>query len=83
MVRVTNTKHNVCGIIVRTNSTTDKAALVDFLATVESCNIVDSTNTQLAAIIEDTAFRSAHEAMALIKKQAIVREVTLINQFYK
>lgn len=83
MVIATKTKHNVCGIIVRTNSIMDKAALLDFLATVESCNVVDSTNTQLAAIIEDTAMRSAHEAMALIKDQPIVREVTLINQFYK
>lgn len=78
----TQTKHNVCGIIVSTNFA-DKAALLAFLATVESCNIVDSTNTQFAAIIEDTAIRSAYEAMELIKDQSIVREVTLINHFYK
>ncbi|UNM96580.1 chaperone NapD [Ignatzschineria rhizosphaerae] len=75
-------KHNVCGIIVTTNYA-NKADLLAFLATVESCNIIDSTNTQLAAIIEDTAIRSAREAMSLIKEQPIVHDVTLINQFYK
>lgn len=75
-------KHHVCGIIVRTNYA-DKADLLAFLATVDSCNIIDSTNTQLAAIIEDTALISARDAMALIKAQPMVHDVTLINQFYK
>lgn len=75
-------KHNVCGIIVSTNYA-DKADLLAFLATIESCNVVNSTNTQLAAIIEDTAIRSAYDAMTLIKAQPMVHDVTLINHFYK
>lgn len=81
-IATTQSKHNVCGIIVSTNSA-DKAALLAFLATVESCNIVDSTNTQLAAVLEDTSIRTAYETMELIKDQSIVQDVTLINHFYK
>lgn len=34
-------KHNACGIIVSTNYA-DKADLLAFLATIESCNIINS-----------------------------------------
>lgn len=81
-IATTQPKHNVCGIIVKTHRD-DKDALLAFLATVKSCNIIDSTNTQLAAIIEDTTIRSAYEAMELIKNLPIVQDVTLINRFYK
>ncbi len=78
----TEPKHNVCGIIVKTHKE-DQAALLAFLSTIESCKIINSTNTQLAAIIEDTVMRSASEAMALIKDLSIVQDVTLINHFYQ
>lgn len=75
-------KHNVCGILVSFNAI-DKTELFTFLPTIETCEITDHTDVQLAATLEDSDIRSAYDAMELIKEHPKVLSITLVNHFFE
>ena len=75
-------KYNVCGILISVHAK-DQCELLKFLSSIESCEVLETTAVQVAAIVEDSSERSAYATMECIKEHPSVLSMTLVNHYFE
>lgn len=75
-------KYNVCGILISVNPE-DKDELLSFLSAIDSCEVLENTDVQIAATVEDSAEKTAYDTMEIIKEHPSVLSITLVNHFFE